>query len=106
MDVFGLSSIIAAATFAVTATKFTKKFTKFLLTHGNKLTVLPDSVGNLTALTRLDLSDNQLTALPESVGNLTALTTLDLSDNQLTALPESVGNLTALTTLDLSGNQL
>ena len=40
--------------------------------------------------------------MPESVGNLTALTTLNLGCNQLTAVPESVGNLTALTTLDLS----
>jgi internalin A len=68
--------------------------------------VVPESVGNLTALTTLDLSGNQLTAVPEPVGNLTALTWLDLSGNQLTAVPESVGNLTALTWLDLSGNQL
>ena len=48
---------------------------------------MPESLGNLTALTELDLSGNQLTAVPESLGNLTALTELDLSGNQLTALP-------------------
>ena len=40
------------------------------------------------------------------MGNLVALTTLDLSGNQLTALPDWMGNLTALTRLDLCGNQL
>ena len=73
---------------------------------GNQLAAVPESLGNLTALTTLSLSGNQLAAVPESLGNLTALTTLDLSGNQLAAVPESRGNLTALTTLDLSGNQL
>ena len=44
--------------------------------------------------------------MPESLGNLTALTTLYLGGNQLASVPESLGNLTALTTLDLDGNQL
>ncbi|MGJ6964883.1 hypothetical protein ACSDR0_23515 [Streptosporangium sp. G11] len=38
------------------------------------MTVLPESLGNLTALTKLDLRRNQLTALPESLRNLTDLT--------------------------------
>jgi Leucine-rich repeat (LRR) protein len=45
-----------------------------------------------------------LTGLPESLGQLAALTTLDLSGcDALTGLPESLGQLAALTTLDLSG---
>ncbi|MBM0278412.1 Imm1 family immunity protein [Micromonospora tarensis] len=63
-------------------------------------------MGDLTALTRLDLTGNRLAALPESLGNLTALTRLAVTDNQLTALPESLGNLTGLTRLDLAGNRL
>jgi leucine-rich repeat protein SHOC2 len=44
-----------------------------------------------------------LTVLPESLGQLAALTTLNLSwCLALTALPESLGQLAALTTLDLS----
>ena len=35
--------------------------------------MLPESIGNLTALTELDLGGCQLTVLPESIGNLTAL---------------------------------
>ena len=70
------------------------------------LTFLPESLGNLTQLTTLDLCLNSLTSLPESLGNLTQLTTLDLSYNPLTSLPESLGNLIQLTTLNLSGNRL
>jgi internalin A len=80
------------------------------LTHlnlsGNQLTALPQAIGNLTSLINLDLYANRLTALPESMGNLTALTYLDLGVNQLIALPESMGNLTALTYLYLRRNQL
>jgi Leucine-rich repeat (LRR) protein len=72
----------------------------------NQLTQLPDSVGQLTRLTELNLSSNQLTTLPESLGQLTQLTVLDLSNNQLTTLVESLGQLTQLTELDLSNNQL
>src|SRR5580693_5255677 len=55
---------------------------------------------------RLDLANFGLTTVPDSIGQLTALTTLDLSGNQLTEVPDWIGQLTALTTLDLSGNQL
>jgi internalin A len=67
---------------------------------------LPESVGQLTQLQQLDVSDNQLTALPKSVGQLTQLRQFHVSDNQLTALPESVGQLTQLQQLDVSRNEL
>jgi hypothetical protein len=45
-----------------------------------------------------------LTALPESLGSLTGLQKLDLhSFSRLTALPESMGSLTGLQKLNLSG---
>lgn len=80
-----------------------------------KLTELPESIGQLKQLRKLDLGryyskneseNNQLTALPDSIGQLTQLTSLNLSGNQLTALPDSLGQLTQLTSLDLSSNQL
>jgi len=83
------------------------------LTHGSRLdlahlglTAVPDSIGQLTALTELDLNGNQLTAVPDWIGQLTALIGFFFSRNRLTAVPDSIGQLTALTVLYLSGNQL
>ncbi len=69
---------------------------------------IPTQLGNLTALTTLDISNNQLTgSIPTQIGSLTALTSLDLSANELTgSIPTQIGSLTALTSLDLSDNQL
>nr|XP_043630806.1 plant intracellular Ras-group-related LRR protein 5-like [Erigeron canadensis] len=70
----------------------------------NKLKSLPSSITDLTALTKLDIHSNQLTNLPESFGQLVNLQDLDLHANQLQSLPESFGNLSNLINLDLSSN--
>ncbi|KAL3894813.1 MAG: hypothetical protein SGCHY_005057, partial [Lobulomycetales sp.] len=67
---------------------------------------IPESIGNLTSLTRLILAVNQITAIPESIGNLASLTDVDLSFNQITAIPESIGNLSSLTVLHMNNNQI
>jgi len=72
----------------------------------NKLTTLPESLGRLTQLKSLHLFVNRLKSLPEWVGQLTQLQTLNLADNQLTALPESLNRLTQLRSLNLFCNQL
>eukprot|EP01079_Euglenida_sp_SAG-EU17-18_P012915 gene12915-biopygen4890 len=56
----------------------------------------------------LDRVTNQLSGtLPEAMGQMTALTTLNLSGNPLSGtLPEALGLMTALKSLYLSGNQL
>jgi hypothetical protein len=72
----------------------------------NKLTKIPDSIGNLTNLQELNLYGNQLTEIPESIGNLTNLMTLYVWHNKLIKLPKSIGNLTNLTVLNFGGNQL
>ena len=64
-----------------------------------ELTRLPESLGQLTQLTELDVSGNQLTSLPEWLGQLTHLLWLHVRGNQLTRLPESLGQLTQLTDL-------
>jgi len=77
--------------------------------RSNGLSVLPEWLGQLTNLTALNLSNNRLSVLPEWLGqltNLTNLTNLDLSDNRLSVLPEWLGQLTNLTTLNLSDNKL
>ena len=55
--------------------------------HKNKLTSLPATFADLTALTVLDLSYNGLTSVPEKLFALPELTTLNLSHNSLTSLP-------------------
>jgi Leucine-rich repeat (LRR) protein len=72
----------------------------------NQLIKLPESLGQLTLLQSLNCSKNQLTKLPESICQLTQLQELDLSYNRLTTLPESLGKLTLLQSLNLCKNQL
>ena len=74
--------------------------------NSNQLTSLPESFGNLSALTELYLYNNQLISLPDSFVNLIALTELYLNNNQLTSLPDSFENLSALAVLYLRYNQL
>jgi len=71
-----------------------------------ELTSLPESIGNLTSLKKLDLGFNKLTSLPTSIGNLTQLKQLYLYWNRLTSLPESICNLKSLENLWVSHNQL
>ena len=69
---------------------------------------IPPEIGELTNLTRLDLSCNELTGeIPPEIGELTNLTKLNLSENHLTGevLPE-IGELSNLKILDLSNNEL
>lgn len=73
---------------------------------GGPLTELPESLGQLTQLQSLSLSENQLALLPEWLGQLTQLQTLNLGSNQLTTLPEWLKQLMQLQWLNLSGNQL
>jgi hypothetical protein len=69
---------------------------------------LPESIGNLTALTSLNLSGNAITdTIPTSIGNLVNLAFLDLGSNQLTGeIPPVISNLDSLTELRLYYNQL
>ena len=68
------------------------------------ITKIPDTIGDMTQLDRLILSENKIKALPESIGKLSNLKTLYLFHNELTSLPESLGNMTGLQYLGLSGN--
>jgi internalin A len=74
--------------------------------HNNQLASLPEFLKKLTQLTRLSLHNNQLVSLPESLGQLTQLTRLSLHNNKLVSLPESLGQLTQLKILSLHNNQL
>ena len=70
--------------------------------------MIPDSLGNLTALTELYLNIDGAGTIPDSLGRLTSLTTLRLnirpgSSGISGTIPPSLGDLTTLTHLGLSG---
>ncbi len=79
----------------------THKLYDYLNLHQNHLTVIPESVGNLTNLRRLLLAGNWLTTLPDTIGNLQKLEFLDLHNNILETLPETIKNLQSLRRLHI-----
>lgn len=86
-----------------------KKGTKDLNLHNkllDQIEWLPDSIGKLSSLLTLDLSENQLLVLPSTIGGLSSLTKLVLHSNRLTELPDTIGDLLSLVHLDLSANNL
>jgi len=83
--------------------------TELRLTNCNLHGPIPSAIGNLTKLTVLDFSwaIGLKGTIPSSMGNLTNLEHLSLLANKLQgSIPESLGNLTKLKTLDFGGNQL
>jgi len=82
---------------------------KELNLYDNQLTgKIPNSIGNLTSLTKIAFSNNQLTGeIPSSISSLINLKILSLYENQLTGkIPNFIGNLTSLTKIAFSNNQL
>ncbi|XP_040997745.1 probable LRR receptor-like serine/threonine-protein kinase At2g24230 [Juglans microcarpa x Juglans regia] len=67
---------------------------------------IPDTtIGKLTKLQSLDLSNNEITGLPSDLWSLGLLRSLNLSSNQIYgSLPNNIGNFGFLEILDLSSN--
>ncbi len=74
--------------------------------QGQKLSVLPECIGNLVSLQYLGLSSNEISSLPQSMGQLKLLEKLELQENHLISLPMSIGELTSLRELNLNSNKL
>ena len=67
---------------------------------------VPASVGALTAMTRLQLSDNALTSIPSEIAACASLARVYLSGNRLEDVPVELGALRNLEELYLDGNRL
>ena len=72
----------------------------------NQLTELPAFVYHCSSLAELIASDNKIVLLSESVGGLTALKQLDLKRNQLTSLPPELSRCARLRGLGFEENPL
>ncbi|XP_060192506.1 receptor-like protein 43 [Lycium barbarum] len=70
---------------------------------GTLSSLIPNSIGNLTQIRKLDLGYNHFTGqIPSSIGNLTQLRELYLHGNHFSGeIPNSIGNLTQIRELDL-----
>ncbi|XP_022751798.1 probable LRR receptor-like serine/threonine-protein kinase At2g24230 [Durio zibethinus] len=68
--------------------------------------LIPDTtIGKLTQLQSLDLSNNNITSLPSDLWGLGSLKSLNLSSNKISgSLPNNIGNFGLLEVIDLSGN--
>lgn len=64
--------------------------------HGNLLTSLPESFGELANLHTISLAGNKLTQLPQSISGLVNLRDFGLPGNELTHLSAEMGALSEL----------
>jgi Leucine-rich repeat (LRR) protein len=83
-----------------------ESLTDFLYLHDNQLSSLPESLSRLTKLRYLNISENAFETLPEAISGMAGLIELRASDNRLTSLPDSIGRLARLRELHLRNNQL
>ncbi|CAH9143668.1 unnamed protein product [Cuscuta epithymum] len=85
-----------------------RKLKYMVLTTCNLHGKIPASIGEITHLVDLELSDNAMVGkIPVELGMLRNLEMLELYYNQFEGeIPEELGNLTNLVDLDLSGNRL
>ena len=68
---------------------------------------IPVQLYELSRLSVLNLAHNGLSKVPEGIGNMLSLQKLDLSNNQLTGLPREIISLTGnLKELSIQGNQI
>lgn len=77
-----------------------------LVLRSTSLQQLPTTIGTLTELRVLDISDNHLTELLEEIGWLRKLEEFNISNNQIKEIPAHIGWLRELRQLDVSNNQL
>ena len=67
---------------------------------------LPDSIGRLVNVKRMDFCDGGLTALPDAFAQLDRLEILHLSRNAMAELPPALRHCKSLRVLNVSGNKI
>lgn len=72
----------------------------------NRLSVMPDPIGQLVSLKELYLSNNQISAIPMSVAKLNSLDIFEIEHNCISHLPSSITALSSLRRLNLKYNAL
>ncbi|KAG8233082.1 hypothetical protein J437_LFUL013082 [Ladona fulva] len=80
--------------------------TDFHCFEGQKLSKLPNDMGDIENMTKLILKDNLFSDLPSEICFFQSLKVLNVAKNKLKLLPEELGNLINLEALDVSENQL
>jgi hypothetical protein len=77
---------------------------RWLILTDNKLTHLPNTLGERLRLQKLALSGNQLTQLPDNFSQLINLELLRIAANQLSSFPDQLLTLPKLAWLAMAGN--
>jgi Leucine-rich repeat (LRR) protein len=68
--------------------------------------VIPDIIGNLKMLKKIDFRGNKITTLPKTFQKLELLEELDLSNNKFQSFPIEIRNIEPLKKLNLSWNYI
>lgn len=72
--------------------------------YKNRITEVPDSIGRLINLKRLNLADNKIKYLSPDISRLKKLIYLNICNNKLTDISEKIANMPSLTELSMEGN--
>lgn len=104
---FNFSGSVCSSSLQVVRCDANKEHVIDLMASGMGLSgPIPDNtIGKLSKLQSLNLSNNNITALPSDFWSLSSLKTLNLSSNQISdSLANNFGNFGLLETFDLSNN--
>ncbi|XP_039165580.1 disease resistance protein RUN1-like [Eucalyptus grandis] len=67
---------------------------------------LPNSIGKLRSLLKLNLSNTRIKELPDSIGDLKMLEKMNLGNTEIRGLPNSIGGLESLLDLNLACSKM